>query len=274
MKKISNNLKNRFLLGFFAITMLLALVRLVFPSVAKGYDPYQAAISMNSDSASHTTLLTPRKGKPSKASSVRASSVDTSEVPSVFFNADGSVVKHKIIGVPDYETSFPDMNDVQLLSAKQNGVSPVQNRVEAEHRKQELVFVGYNPYYEVKKLYNSIPYLVPTASVLLQEIGRSFMDSLQLKGIPANKILVTSVLRTKEDIAKLRSFNRNASENSCHQYGTTFDIAYNKYYALTRPVRDDTLKWVLAEVLNTLRSQKRCYVKHECHQGCFHITVR
>lgn len=166
------------------------------------------------------------------------------------------------------------MNDVQLLSAKQNGVSPVQNRVEAEHRKQELVFVGYNPYYEVKKLYNSIPYLVPTASVLLQEIGRSFMDSLQLKGIPANKILVTSVLRTKEDIAKLRSFNRNASENSCHQYGTTFDIAYNKYYALTRPVRDDTLKWVLAEVLNTLRSQKRCYVKHERHQGCFHITVR
>lgn len=166
------------------------------------------------------------------------------------------------------------MNDVQLPSAKKKGVKPVENRSEAEHRKRELVFIGYNPYYEVKKLYNSIPYLVPDAAVLLQDIGRSFMDSLQIKNIPINKILVTSVLRTKEDVIKLRSFNRNASENSCHQYGTTFDIAYNKYYAITRSVRDDTLKWVLAEVLNDLRSKNRCYVKHERHQGCFHITVR
>ena len=96
-------------------------------------------------------------------------------------------------------------------------------------------------------------------------------DDIEVRTVVANDDVASA---PKEDIAKLRSFNRNASENSCHQYGTTFDIAYNKYYALTRPVRDDTLKWVLAEVLNTLRSQKRCYVKHERHQGCFHITVR
>lgn len=131
-----------------------------------------------------------------------------------------------------------------------------------------------SPYYDVKKLSNSIPYLVPRAAILLQDIGRNFMDSLQIKKIPLNKFLVTSVLRTKEDVEKLRRHNGNATENSCHLHGTTFDIAYNKYSSITRPVRDDTLKWVLSEVLNDLRRQERCYIKYEKHQGCFHVTVR
>ncbi len=254
MKKITAQQTKRLLLVFLALTVLWALARLVFLPVGKAHSPAAKA------SSSHPMA--------------RIDTGDIRQKPSCFFATNGKLVKHAIIGVPDYETSFPDMNDVQLPSAKRYGVSPVQNRAEAEQRKHDLVFVGYNPYYEVKKLYNSIPYLVPSAAVLLQDIGRNFMDSLQLKNIPINKLFVTSVLRTKEDVIKLRSFNRNASENSCHQYGTTFDIAYNKYYALTRPVRDDTLKWVLAEVLHDLRSQSRCYVKHERHQGCFHITVR
>ena len=86
--------------------------------------------------------------------------------------------------------------------------------------------------------------------------------------------MVTSVLRTKEDVEKLRRYNHNATENSCHLYGTTFDIAYNKYSPITRSVRDDTLKWVLSEVLKDLRKQGRCHIKYEKRQGCFHITVR
>ena len=121
----------------------------------------------------------------------------------------------------------------------------------------------------MKKLNSSIPYLVPRAAILLQDIARNFMDSLQTKGVPINKLLVSSVLRTKEDVEKLRRYNHNATENSCHLYGTTFDIAYNKYASVTRPVTNDTLKWVLSEVLNDLRSQGRCFIKHEKHQGCF-----
>lgn len=95
-----------------------------------------------------------------------------------------------------------------------------------------------------------------------------------MKNIPLTKLLVTSVLRTKEDVRKLRRYNHNATENSCHLYGTTFDIAYNKYSPITRSVRDDTLKWILSEVLNDLRKQGRCHIKYEKHQGCFHITIR
>lgn len=64
----------------------------------------------------------------------------------------------------------------------------------------------------MKKLSNSVPYLVPRASILLQDIGRNFFDSLQVKNIPLNKLLVTSVLRTKEDIKNLQKHNGNATE--------------------------------------------------------------
>ena len=64
-------------------------------------------------------------------------------------------------------------------------------------------------------------------------------------------------------------------------YGTTFDICYNRYTTVSDPdgaprraVRNDTLKWVLSEVLRDMRDNKRCYVKYEVKQGCFHITVR
>ena len=170
--------------------------------------------------------------------------------------------------------AFLTLSPNSWSAALKFGVKPVADRVDAERRKSELVYIGSNPYYNMKKLNNSVPYLVPRAAVLLQDIARNFMDSLQTKGVPLNKLLISSVLRTKEDVERLRKYNKNATENSCHLYGTTFDIAYNKYAAITRPVRNDTLKWVLSEVLNDLRSQGRCYIKHEKHQGCFHITVR
>ncbi len=121
---------------------------------------------------------------------------------------------------------------------------------------------------------------MPSASTLLNDIGRSFYDSLYVKGIPLHKIIVTSVLRTKEDVERLRHRNHNATENSCHLYGTTVDISQNRYLTVEAPgehrrqVSNDTLKWVLAEVLRDFREQGRCLIKYEVKQGCFHLTVR
>lgn len=200
--------------------------------------------------------------------------------PSLFFNADGTQVKNGIYSVPNFGKAFPDQNDVQLVAAHRHGVTAVIDRKDAEQRKAELVYVGSSPFYHVDKLKSSIPYLVPRAAELLHDIGRTFFDSLQTKQIPLHKIIVTSVLRSKADVDKLRSHNGNATENSCHLYGTTFDICYNRYKTVEDPegvarrrVRNDTLKWVLSEVLNDMRLNKRCLVKYEVHQGCFHITV-
>ena len=82
------------------------------------------------------------------------------------------------------------------------------------------------------------------------------------------------ILRSMDDVAKLQRHNPNATERSCHLFGTTIDICYNRYHPVTRPVRDDTLKWVLSEVLRDKHNEGRCYIKYEVKQGCFHMTVR
>ena len=181
---------------------------------------------------------------------------------------------HRIRSVANYKTAFPDSQSVQIVATEKWGVRPVQNREDAEKRMKELVYVGESPYYHVDRLSNSIPYLVPRAAVLLQDIGQAFYDSLYNKGVPFNKLIVTSVLRTMDDVAKLQRHNQNATERSCHLFGTTFDICYNRYRAVTQPVRDDTLKYVLSEVLRDKREEGRCYIKYEVKQGCFHMTVR
>ena len=264
--------KNRYLQGFVVVVLLLALVRLVFPSVA---EPRLAKNEKGQDSAEVDSLKAMKKDELSAAPDTAMA-----DMASIFFDKDGKEVKHRIFSVPHFGNTFPDQQDVQILAANQHGVAPVQNREEAEHSKGKLVYVGSNPFFYVDKLNNSIPYLVPKASVLLQDIGRAYFDSLQIKGIPLHKIIVTSILRTKDDVAKLRTRNGNATENSCHLYGTTFDICYNRYKQIQtkdqprRQVQNDTLKWVFSEVLRDFREKKRCYIKYEVHQGCFHITVR
>ena len=264
--------KNRYLQGFVVVVLLLALVRLVFPSVA---EPRLAKNEKGQDSAEVDSLKAMKKDELSAAPDTAMAGM-----ASIFFDKDGKEGKHRIFSVPHFGNTFPDQQDVQILAANQHGVAPVQNREEAEHSKGKLVYVGSNPFFYVDKLNNSIPYLVPKASVLLQHIGRAYFDSLQIKGMPLHKIIVTSILRTKDDVAKLRTRNGNATENSCHLYGTTFDICYNRYKQIQtreqprRQVQNDTLKWVFSEVLRDFRNKNRCYVKYEVKQGCFHITVK
>lgn len=192
---------------------------------------------------------------------------------------DGKAVKNRVTSVARFETAFPDLNDVQLATASRLGISQIANREEAQQRMKDLVYIGDNPFYAVQPLHQSIPYLVPRAATLLNEIARAFNDSLVTKGFPPHKLMVTSVLRTREDVERLRRFNRNASENSCHQHGTTFDISYNRFLQMKENGNSE-IRWVtvfksiLAEVLEDQRELGTCYVKYEVHQSCFHITAR
>ena len=272
--------KNRFLLGFVVVVCVLALVRLISPGVAEprtSVADLSVADSLATDSVDQLAMAEEDKEEENKAANEIAetsddlaqeaagtgsetdAAADSSNTPSIFFDKNGKEVKHRIFSVPHFGNTF---------------------REEAEYSKGKLVYVGSNPFFYVDKLNNSIPYLVPRASVLLQDIGRAYFDSLQIKGIPLHKIIVTSILRTKDDVAKLRTRNGNATENSCHLYGTTFDVCYNRYKQIQtrqqprRQVQNDTLKWVLSEVLRDMRNRNRCLIKYEVKQGCFHITVK
>ena len=247
--------KKRYLIGFTTVVLLLAAVRAAFPSVAADQS--------------------------GDISQVSEDSIIEEPVPSASVSIATNGRPHKILSVRSFKECFPDTQAVQLSAALKWGVKRVKNREDAEKRKNELVYVGANPYFHVDKLYSSIPYLVPRAAVLLQDIGAAFFDSLYVKGVPLHRPIVTSVLRTEEDVVKLRRHNGNATENSCHLYGTTFDICYNRYETVEDPdgharraVRYDSLKYVLCEVLRDMREQGRCFIKYEVKQGCFHMTVR
>lgn len=202
--------------------------------------------------------------------------------------AEGSVATqrtyNRVRGVHSWEDCFPDINDVQLVAAQKHGIEPAQNREEimslvADHR---LVDISHSPYYTIDNLTHSMPFLVPRAQHLLNTICLNFVDSLQSKGLPLHLPIITSVLRTASDVSRLQRGNINATTNSCHCYGTTVDITYNRftplvgYYDPSMPKLcwDMPMKQVLAEVLYDLRRQGRCYVKYEKKQACFHLTVR
>ena len=248
----TTRLKNRYVEILGIIIMVLALVRCIFPGVAG-----------------------------TRRQPVACEVIKGAEVSEVMSHVGDGEVRHRIYSVPSYRAAFPDSNSVQLEAAQRWGVQPVRDRTDAEQRKSELVYIGSSPYYHVDPLTASIPYLVPRASVLLQDIGQAFFDSLHVKGVPLHRFIVTSVLRSEADVERLRRYNSNATERSCHLYGTTFDICYNRYQTVEDPdgpprreVRNDTLKFVLSEVLRDMREAGRCYVKYEVKQGCFHMTVR
>lgn len=175
----------------------------------------------------------------------------------------------------NYSRTFNDMNDKHLKAARQGGIKPVASVGELKKLKGKIEQVKSCRWYELDKLTHSQPYLVPKAHDLLKTIGRNFKDSLDAKGLPSYKLIVTSVLRTDESVRKLRKKNLNASANSAHMFGTTFDIAYARF---RQEESDETsvekLKSVLADVLHDLQRKKSCYVRYEFKQGCFHITVR
>lgn len=187
---------------------------------------------------------------------------------------------HAVSPIDGYEETFSDLNPLHLNTARKVGIPSCKDRNAATHRADELVYIGDNPYFHVRPLNHSIPYLVPHAATLLEEIGRSFLDSLTLKGYGFQQLVVTSVLRTDVDVAQLRQHNRNAAAESAHSYGTTFDISYTHFLPLLAPSQrlrnadPYTLKCILAEVLRDQRQKGTCYVKYEVHQSCFHITAR
>jgi hypothetical protein len=194
----------------------------------------------------------------------------------------GPIENHPIrIWDVNFTKEFNDLNEVQLAVAQAIGVPPVDDRDAAEQMKNRLVEIKDNDLYSVDELTHSIPFLIPSAAELLDRIGRNFQDSLAAKGLNPNKLVVTSVLRTEEDVRKLRQGNINASENSTHRYGTTFDLSYWHYVKVPelreRPYADvppEYLRATLSQVLKDLHDEGACYVKYEKKQTCFHITVR
>ena len=177
--------------------------------------------------------------------------------------------------VRQYDRLFNDMNETQLEAARMNGLKePITTDQAKTDRRLQLI--ESNQYYDIQKLTHSVPYLVPKAAQLLEDMGKAFQDSLFNRGYNRNhRFTVTSVLRTEETVRQLRKTNVNSTENSCHCYGTTFDISYFTYATpqVGKAASVDKMRQILYQVAYDMKKQGRCYVKYEKQQTCLHITV-
>lgn len=171
---------------------------------------------------------------------------------------------------------FNDTNALQLQAAKANGINPITDIQSAFHLKRHIQHIRTCNEYYVDSMKYALPYLVPKAAALLHDIGKAFQDTIIARGGKGYRIRVNSALRTDYTVRMLRKRNRSATENSCHLYGTTFDVSWTKFDCLDESykVSLESLKNILAEIIYDLREKKRCYAIYEAKQGCFHITVR
>lgn len=172
--------------------------------------------------------------------------------------------------------AFNDSNAVHLAAARRIGILPVLDEATAWTNARGIEEVRSDSLLFIDELTHSYPYLVPEASELLHDIARSFADSLAARGGGRYRLKVTSMLRTGNTVRRLRRVNRNATSESAHLYGTTFDISYSKFICddatATRRTFAD-LKNLLVEIVDDLHRQGRCKVKHERRQACLHITA-
>ncbi len=176
----------------------------------------------------------------------------------------------------DFNKQFNDLNPEQLAFAQSIGIKPVEGIKGLLSRRMPLVRVESSDTLEVAQLTHSYPYLVEPAAQLLGDIAAEFRARLRAQHGGDYRLKATSLLRTPESIKRLRRGNGNATENSAHLYGTTFDISYHDF-----PCPDNNkvqhseveLKRLLGEILLDFREQGRCLVKFERRQACFHITA-
>ena len=190
--------------------------------------------------------------------------------------ARGESLGLRRLGQP-YHKIFNDSNYVHYEDAVKIGIDPIKTTADHWNLRRPLVKIVSCADFFVDTLKYSKPYLVPEAAALLHEIGSRFRDSLDAHGGGDYRVKVTSVLRTADNVKRLRRRNRNAVDSSVHQFGTTVDISYVRFVRDSETCPDrgtDDLKALLAQILFDLRNEGRCWVKYEIHQPCFHITAR
>jgi hypothetical protein len=179
---------------------------------------------------------------------------------------------------------YKDLNAVHLHYAKRSGIRPFKSsghfnsKIDEMLEAKRLVKIKSNRYYSVKYLTHSHPYLTPKASNFLDVLGKRYQKKLDENGMGKYLFQISSLLRTNESQKSLSKSNVNASSNTSHLYGLTFDIAYRSVVKKPLPwmkveVADAKAIKLLSETIGELRREGRCVVVTERIEKCFHITV-
>jgi hypothetical protein len=178
-----------------------------------------------------------------------------------------------------YSRRLKDMLPDYIAESSVSGISKCSNKRELLNkvREGELYRVRNGRGYEVEDLSFSYPFLTKRGKDLLKEVGKRFRKQLAGTRLRGSDFRLTSMTRTTEILLKLRKLNSNASVNSPHFYGNTFDISYVRFSSPKWFVTDCDkyfLKESLAQVIWQLRQENKCWATYEIKQGCFHVVAR
>lgn len=192
-----------------------------------------------------------------------------------------------------------------LEMADSLGVAPLTSEAELDRhlRTGELVPLVDGPYYVMRILEHSKPFVRPLLIDRLDELGQRFQAELADAGLPPYRFAISSALRTADLQADLMQSNRNATTGrSSHEYGASVDLVYTRYAlwptaadtlvvpfsdaaaptAQTLAIRwandlagtyDDRLFGALARVLGQMQDEGKLIVLLEDEQPVFHITI-
>ncbi|HEX7493787.1 MAG TPA: DUF5715 family protein [Bacteroidales bacterium] len=179
----------------------------------------------------------------------------------------------------DFSRKLNDRIIDYSAEAKLNGIKPCKDESDLKRRisEGELVKVASGNKYKVEKMTFSYPCVTKNSKTLLDEIARRFSEKSSHMGLKGVRFYITSMTRKTENIKNLRRYNMNASANSPHLYGNTFDISYKRFIARKWVLTNcdkKFLKEVLAEVIWELREEKRCWATYEKMQNCYHVVSR
>lgn len=179
---------------------------------------------------------------------------------------------------------YKDLNAKHLKHAKANGIKPFNTDADVLEGVNELMREGQlerledNRYYVVDHLTHSHPYLTPETIELLDLIGERFHDKLKENNLEKYHFKITSVLRTKESQKRLSRSNINASSDSSHLYGTTFDISWKNlikkgWFGKQTIVAHGPAIRLLSQTIGELKKEGKLVVVTEYKEACFHITI-
>ncbi|HVN57823.1 MAG TPA: DUF5715 family protein [Bacteroidales bacterium] len=163
--------------------------------------------------------------------------------------------------------------------AKRTGIKECSDEDDIRQRLKEgsLVRISSGRLLTVEKLSYSYPCLTPDSRDLLEEIARRFREKASQAGLMGSRFIVTSMIRTTDQMKLLRKINSNASANSPHLNGNAFDISYIRFKTRKLFMTECDrrfLKEALAEVIVELRDEDKCWATYERNQSCFHVVAR
>jgi hypothetical protein len=194
------------------------------------------------------------------------------------------------------------LND-HIKAAVKFGIPPIRDNEETDalYKSGKLIKVesGADKQFYFYNVRDDYRYLTPDAAAGLDLLADRFQKNIQKRILsPIVKIAVSSAVRPADYQKGLTRKNFNASIESTHCYGTSFDIFYDDYYVtLPEPTSDnstakkieETLRRrfgfligdalrrefhsVLMETLIELQEEGIIYAILEKKQRCYHVTV-